>query len=140
MNSTHTPTVEVPLRSGKIEIHELAWPDAMSLYKKLMAQSQSLLDEKGQLALDAQKLVSAIAENIELGTWLVLKCTRRDEKWLSERSLSEVLDVATEAATLNIGIIVDRIKNGGSRLRAIMAGANPTGNTKLGDSTANLPT
>jgi hypothetical protein len=112
----------------------------MNLYQRLMAQSKTLLDEKGQMAVDATRIVGAIGENIELGTWLVLKSTRKDEAWLNQRSLSEVLDLATEAATLNIGIIVDRIKNGGSRLRAILAGANPTANTKSGESTAKLPT
>lgn len=100
------------------------------------------MDEQGQLVLNAGAVISAIQENVELGAWLVQKATGRDNSWLQQRSLSEVLDVATEAAVLNVGIIVERIKNARSRLSrcAGMAGEDKTPNTRLSDSTGKSPT
>lgn len=142
MNSIHNPTIQVKLRApspsyvatsgGEVAVNELSWPDALHLYSRLMAQGKAFMDDKGQLIFDAAKVIQAIQENVELGAWLVQKATGRDEAWLQQRSLSEVLDLATEAAALNIGIIVDRIKNARSRLSRLggMAGENETPNTK----------
>jgi hypothetical protein len=143
--SVHNPAHSVPLREGSVIITELSWPDAMNVYQKLMAQSKSFMDETGALKLDAAAVITAISENVILGQWLVLKSTGKDEAWLLERSLSEVLDIATEAAVLNIGIIMSRIKNVGSRLREAVAGANPPTPTpkteaKPSASIANSPT
>src|SRR3974377_564253 len=100
MNSIHNPTISVKLQSGEIEVKELSWPDALNLYNRLMAQSKGFMDDNGQLILDAAKVIAAIQENVELGSWLVQKATGKDESWLQQRTLSEVLDVATEAAVL----------------------------------------
>lgn len=140
MSTIHNPTVLVKLAMGEIQVRELSWPDALNLYQRLVGQSKSLFDEQGRLMLDPQKLVAAINENIELGQWLVLKSTGKDEAWLNQRTLSEVLDVTSEAAVLNIGIILSRIKNVRSRLREVVAGANEMPNTKPGESTPNSPT
>lgn len=142
MNSIHNPTITVPLREGRVEIGELSWPDALHLYNALMAQTKAFMDDKGQLVMDPARFVAAIQENVELGKWLVLASTQKDEGWLQQRTLSEVLDLATEAAVLNIGIIVERIKNGRSRLsRCIgMAGEDTTPNSKPSDSIGKLST
>ena len=119
--SVHTKSsVMVSLAGGDtIEVRELAWPDALELYNKLLGQAKDLLDEKGQFNLQPEKIVGALTENIGLGQWLVKKATGKDDAWLKERSLSDVLDIATEAAVLNVGIIVTRIKNAKSRLQAL---------------------
>jgi len=140
MKSIHNPTVKVKIGSDEIEIRELSWPDALHLYHALLAQTKSFIDEEGKFAIDPQKVVGAITENIELGEWLVMKSAGKNEDWLKERSLSEFLDLASEAAVLNIGIIVTRLKNAGSRLREIVAGAKETLSSKPSDSTANSPT
>src|SRR5579871_1198881 len=142
MTSIHNHTITVRLREGSVEIRELSWPDALHLYNALMAQTKAFMDDKGQLVLDAAKFVAAIQENVELGKWLVLASTRKDEDWLQHRTLSEVLDLVTEAAVLNIGIIVERIKNGRSRLsRCIgMAGEDTTPNLQPSGSTGKSPT
>jgi hypothetical protein len=143
MTSIHNPTINMKLIEGTIEIQELSFPDAIKLYNCVKAQIEAFMNADGGLTLDVPKIISAISENIELGTWLALKSTRKDEAWLNQRSLSEVMDIVTEAAALNIGIIVDRIKNGGSRLRAITAGANPPKIDKSetpSESTIKLPT
>lgn len=121
--SVHHGRVQVMIAEmGPVEIRELAWPDALQLYRRMMEQSKVFLDEEGRLQLSAQKLLDAISENIELGTWLVLKATGKDEAWLNERRMSEVLDLAVEAAVLNAGILMERLKNGRSRLQALGGG------------------
>src|SRR6516162_9217715 len=142
MTSIHNPTIQVKLRpppqgfvatgEGEVAVKELSWPDALHLYNRLMAQSKAFMDDNGQLVLDAAKVIAAIQENVELGAWLVQKATGKDESWLQQRTLSEVLDVATEAAVLNVGIIVERIKNARSRLSRCVgtAGEDETPNTK----------
>jgi hypothetical protein len=153
MNSIHNPTIQVKLRppspapagcvatsEGEVAVRELSWPDALHLYNRLMSQSKAFMDDNGQLVLDAARVINAIQENIELGTWLVQTATGKDESWLRQRSLSEVLNVATEAAVLNVGIIVERIKNARSRLRRIAAGESETQNTNPSDSTGKSPT
>ncbi|HLX68859.1 MAG TPA: hypothetical protein VKV04_04445 [Verrucomicrobiae bacterium] len=141
MNSIHNPTITVPLREGSVEIRELSWPDALILYNRLMAQSKAFFDDEGKLVLSADKVITAIQENVELGQWLVIKSTRKDQSWLEHRTLSEVLDVATEAAVLNIGIIVERIKNARSRLsrRIGTTGEDTTPNSKPSDSIEKSP-
>ncbi|HEV2207303.1 MAG TPA: hypothetical protein VG167_00895 [Verrucomicrobiae bacterium] len=135
--SVHNPSVTVQIGGGSqvVEVRELVWPDALSLYSRLMAQAKEFLDEKGQFDLKPEKIVAALSENIELGTWLVLKSTGRDEAWLQSLSLSAVLDLATEAAVLNIGIIVERVKKAKGRLAGLVGGAQG-----VGVSTLSLPT
>lgn len=152
MNSIHNPTIQVKLRppspgyvetsEGEVVVRELSWPDALHLYNRLMSQSKAFMDDQGQLVLDAAKVISAIQENVELGAWLVQKATGKDESWLGHRSLSEVLDIATEAAVLNVGIIIERIKNARSRLsRCVgMAGEDKSLNTQPSDSIGKSPT
>ncbi len=141
MNSIHNPTITVPLREGSVEIRELSWPDALILYNRLMAQSKAFFDDERKLVLSADKVITAIQENVELGQWLVIKSARKDQSWLEHRTLSEVLDVATEAAVLNIGIIVERIKNARSRLsrRIGTTGEDTTPNSKPSDSIGKSP-
>ena len=124
MNSIHTPTIQVKLRDGEIAIRELSWPDAMHLYKCAKEQLARHMGESGELKFSAETVVAAITENIELGTWLVKQSTGKDDAWLAERTLSEVLDIATESAVINVEIIAARIKNAGSRLRQAAAGDN----------------
>jgi hypothetical protein len=140
MNSIHNPIIKIKLATGDVEIRELLWFDAKHLYGRLKVQIEALMNEKGALELRPSDIIAAINENIELGEWLVLKCTGKDEAWLNQRGLSEILALATEAAVLNIGILVDSIKNGGSRLREITAGANLIPNTNPSESTSNSPT
>lgn len=126
MQSVHNPTITVKLASGgSVEIRELSWPDALELYGKVREQVQRIIGENGQINLNPATLVAVVTENIELGTWLVKKSTGKDDNWLMQRSLSEVLDAATESAVLNLGIILERIKNARSRLASALAGANP---------------
>lgn len=140
MKNVHNPIVSVPLRSGSVEVRELAWPDARTLYDKLVVQSKSLFDHEGTLKLDAAQVTSLIGENIELSTWLVLKATGKDEAWLNQRSLSEVIDVAVEAALLNISVITDRIKNARGRLQTLVAGQNTNPQPEATSSTPTLQT
>jgi hypothetical protein len=121
----HNPFVTVKLNNGTVDVRELPWPDARNLYDKLVSQSKTLFGQDGSIRLNAQSVIDAITENINLGTWLVLKATGKDEAWLNERSLSEVLDVAIEAAVLNIGVITQRLKNARSRLQTLTAGTMP---------------
>lgn len=123
--SVHVPEVEVQLRSGSVVVKELAYPDALSLYHKLMEQSEVLTDGNGNVVLDAQRIMKAIGNNIELGEWLALKATGKDAEWLKERTLSEVLDVAIEAAMLNISVIVDRVKKARGRFAQLTRPAAP---------------
>ena len=125
MSSVHNPFTVVQLRNGEVRIQELAWPDALYFYRRLTEQSKNLINEKGDIVLDAQKLIGAITENIELAGWLALKATGKDEAWLKERSVSEVLDIVTEAAAVNLGVIFEQIKNARSRLRNLIAGEAP---------------
>jgi hypothetical protein len=127
--SVHNPVRSVPLRTGAVDITELSWPDAQHLYRKLTGQMKDVMDGEGNLTISTGKVVAMITENVELGTWLVLKSTGKDEAWLNERSLSEVFDVATEAAVLNIGIIVERIKNAQGRLKGLMTPTQPAQKT-----------
>ena len=132
--SIHKPVVQVKLADGMVLVSELSWPDARYLYDKLVGQSKILAGPNGELVLSAEKITTAITDNIDLGTWLVLQSTGQTEEWLAKRSLSEVLDIATEAALLNIGVIVGRLKNARSRLQTMVAGQpEPT-------STDSLPT
>lgn len=139
-NSIHSPIVRLQISDGEIEIRELSWPDAIELYGKLREQAEIFIGENGQFVLDPQKLVAAISQNIQLSEWLVKKATGKDENWLMSRTLGDVMGVIEEAAVLNIGTILSRIKNGSSRLRTVVAGANLTPNTKPGESTASSPT
>jgi hypothetical protein len=148
MTSIHNPTIQIKLRppafvatsEGEVAVRELSWPDALHLYNRLMAQSKAFMDDHGQLVLDAAKVIAAIQENVELGAWLVQKATGKDESWLQQRSLSEVLDVATEAAVLNAGIIVERIKNARSRLSRCVGTAGEDETSKPSGSTGKSPT
>jgi hypothetical protein len=140
MNSTHIPISTVPLREGNVMIGDLAWPDAMHLYGRIKSLMETFMDDSGAVKMDTKKIVTAITDNVELLPWLVLKSTGKDEAWLNQRSLSEVMDIATEAAVINIGVIRSRIKNVGSRLREAAAGENPAANTKSSESTSNSPT
>lgn len=106
-----------------MEIKELSWPDAMRVYGKLKEQVDLLMNSEGGIALDRAKIINAITESVDLCPFLVKQSTGKDDAWLNERSISEVLDIATEAAVLNIGIIVDRIKNAASRLKEAKTGA-----------------
>lgn len=140
MNSVHNPTFSVKLADGSIAIRELSWPDAMHLYKCIKEQLQRYMGDGGELKFDSATIIAAITENIDLGIWLVKQCTGKDDEWLNQRSVSEVLDIAAEAAVLNVEIIAARIKNGGSRLRQAVAGANTNPKSSGPESTPASPT
>ena len=117
------PVTEVKLRDGKtVEVRELSWPDALAFYNKLRAQSKALLNEKGDLVLDANKLLDVIGENVELAAWLVEKTTGQDADWIAQRSLSEMLEIITVALEVNLEVITEKIKNGKCRLQALAGG------------------
>src|SRR5215469_12840052 len=136
MTSIHNPTYTV----NGIPIRELSWPDAMHLYKCIKDQLQRYMGDSGELKFDTDIIISAITENIDLGIWLVKQSTGKDDAWLSERTLSEVLDIATEAAVINVEIIAARIKNAGSRLWQAVAGANTIQKSTGPESTPASPT
>jgi len=121
--SVLNPVVEIDIDGKKIQVRELSWPDALQFYAKLRDQAKNLLDANGNLVLDASKMLTAVSENIELANWLVLKSTRKDEAWLNERTISEVLDIITVALEINLSIIASKIKNARSRLGGMLGGA-----------------
>jgi hypothetical protein len=119
------PTSRVQLAGGCIEVHELKWPDALSFFNKLRDQAKGLVNDKGEICMDANKLMEAIGDNVELAAWLVEKSTGMDAQWIEQRSLSEMLDIITAALEVNIGIIASKIKNVKSRLVSATAGELP---------------
>jgi hypothetical protein len=123
MDTIHNPVTTVQLLRGPVEVRELAWPDALTLYHRLLKQSKGFLDDKGQLVATPDRIVSALTENVELGQWLVCKATGKDTEWLAGLTLSEVLDLAAEAATLNVGIVAERLKKAKGRMQALFGGA-----------------
>ena len=125
------PVREIRIGSETVIVKELSWPNALSFFNKLREQTRLLLDDKGNLVLDTQKVLAAIGDNLELATWLVEKSTGREKAWIESLMLSEMLDVLTACLEVNLGVIADKIKNVRSRLASMAAGeatqkSNPT--------------
>lgn len=127
--SVFNPVIVVEIGAQKIEVRELAWPDALAFITRLKEQAQSLTDESGNMRVDAPKLMEAISSNAELAAWLVCKTCRRTDEWLAERSLGEVLALVEASLEVNLSVIGDRLKNVRGRLAGLAAGgAKPTSN------------
>jgi hypothetical protein len=124
--SVHYPVVQVPLREGGfVEVRELSWPEATELFSRLKEQFLASFDEQGNLVLDARKVVDGITTNMELMPWLAMKATGKDPAWLKTLSIGEVMAISEEAAVLNVGVFVQRLKNAGGRLRTLATAAQP---------------
>lgn len=116
------PVREIRIGSETVIVKELSWPNALSFFNKLREQTRLLLDDKGNLVLDTQKVLAAIGDNLELATWLVENSTGKDKAWIESLMLSEMLDVLTACLEVNLGVIADKIKNVRSRLASMAAG------------------
>ncbi len=116
------PVKELIIAGETLLVKELSWPDALAFFNKLRDQAKGLVNEKGELALDAAKIMDAIADNVQLASWLVSKTSGKDAAWIEQRSLSEMLDVVSAALEVNLGVIAGRLKNVRGRLAALAAG------------------
>jgi len=130
--SIFNPDKTVELSNGdKITVKLLKWKMALAFFAKLRERFKDLLDEKGNLALDASKILDAISTNIELLEWLVLESTGKDAAWLEQIDLGDMTKVAFKAVEINLGVVASEIKNVRSRLTTLAAGEvtpklNPT--------------
>lgn len=121
--SIFNPDQEVVLSNGdKIKVQLLKWKAALEFFAKLEQTIKGLLDEKGNLALDSQKLMAAISSNLELLEWLVLNATRKDAAFLETLDLGDMMKLARTALEVNLGSIALEIKNVKSRLTNLAAG------------------
>ncbi len=120
------PFREIEIAGEKILVRELSWPNALAFFNKLREQTKNLLDAKGNLALDATKIMDAIGDNVDLVNWIVQKTTGKDAAWIEQRSLSEMLELLTHALEVNLGVIASKIKNVRSRLTGLVQPAAPT--------------
>jgi hypothetical protein len=124
MASIHTDRkVTVELDGASVVVRELSWPQALELYQRLVGQANKFLTEKGDMVLTPAGVVEAISENIELVPWLAKAATGKDDEWIAQRPVGDVLEVATAAAELNVGIIASRLKNARGRLRGLLGTA-----------------
>lgn len=122
MSSIHYPVISVPLKSGSVEVSDLPWAVAKELFAKLHAQGKAFVNEKGELVYDANKILAAISDCIDLCEWIAIKATGKDQEWINERSLSEIMHVVETAIVLNVDAIRSRVKNVRSRLTQAEAG------------------
>ena len=121
--SVLNPILEVKFGDKTIEVRELMWPDALQFYAKLRAQKKNIIDGEGNLVLSAATILEVVNENIELAQWLVLKSTGKEEAWLNELTMSQMLELVTAALEVNLSVISSKIKNAQSRLGGMLGGA-----------------
>jgi hypothetical protein len=118
------PEIQVPLRDKSfILVTELAWPDALELFDKLKAQSAAFVTPEGNLTFDANRIIAAISQSVELTQWLVWKTTGKESDWMNQRTLSEILDVLVAAIEINLTVVAERAKKVRGRARALLPGA-----------------
>src|SRR5262249_27531853 len=106
---TDQKTVQLTTINEAVPIRELCWADSLDLYNRIKSQSASLTDAQGNMVLDAERLMSAIGASADAAGWLAQKATGKDDAWIAQRSLSEILDITLAAVELNFAVVVSRI-------------------------------
>jgi len=113
--SLHLPIVEISISGETVQVRELRWPDAIALYERVASKYAKMAG-----GLNAELMVALLTESAEVCEWLIEKCCGKSKEWIAERSISEVMDLATEAAVLNVQVIFDRAKNIQRRLGPLL--------------------
>jgi hypothetical protein len=132
-DSILNPDADVLLEGNtSVMVKQLTWKKALKFFEMLRGQVKGLVDEKGALALDANKVMDAVQGNAELLEWLAKECTGKDEAWIETLTLGDMAKVSSKAIELNLLAIAAEIKNVRSRLLALAT----TGTEQPGKSSA----
>lgn len=124
-HSILNPHIDVKLRDGTVTVHELKWPMLWQLLAKLSAQAGEFVTMEGgkaSMSLSVEKIGALVTGSGELTQQLILGTTGKDEAWLKERHVGEVLDLLDASLNVNLSeSIVGRVKKIGSRLQGLFA-------------------
>jgi hypothetical protein len=96
------PVVELSIGGEKIEVRELAWPEALKFLSMISEHAGQLITGEGKFVVDFTKLTRLVSSTEELSEFLMLKTTGRDEAWLATLSMRNALEVLDAALSVNL--------------------------------------
>ena len=101
-NSILNPVRTVQLRAQAVDVSELTWKDYLRAVKMLASTVSKLLTPDGKVNSDPAAVVSAIADQEALASFVVSRATKRDEKWVEQLSLQDMLTLLTAVVEMNL--------------------------------------
>lgn len=116
------PIATVQIRGEAIQVKELDWRTYLWAVKELTGTLMGLVNDKGQLILEKDKIVTALTDQENLVSVLVEKSTGRDAAWVSSLSARELFIVVKPIVELNLSEeVLSPGKELAGRMRAVFA-------------------
>ncbi|MCP5525011.1 MAG: hypothetical protein H7A46_26100 [Verrucomicrobiales bacterium] len=96
------PQKEVPTSLGRIEVHEMAWPDALAFTGKLADFLPEFIQPDGKVVISGEKVARVISGSVELAEFLVRKSVDKEDGWFRSLRPTDGLSLLEAAVELNI--------------------------------------
>ncbi len=102
MTDLLNPIRRLTVRGEPLEVRELTWKELAHVLQELSGTALALVGANGQIILDREKLLAALAANESLLSWILEKATGRDAPWIGTLSLRELAPVLDALLDLNL--------------------------------------
>lgn len=102
MSDVLNPIRRVQVRDGQIEVRELTWKELSYVLQELSETVLGFMDDKGVIKIDPVHIVAAIKDNEALLAYFLSKSCNREDAWVNQLSLRDMLTLLDAAIELTL--------------------------------------